>query len=321
LAHRLGGQNPVVPLYLTEQDVAELLTPADAVEAIEACFRRMAAGAVENRPRYRLGLESGALAVMAAADLELGYAGAKVYAGFRDGARFTVLLFRADSPELVAVLDADKLGQLRTGAASGVAAKHLAASGSRSLGLIGCGWQAESQLACIREALPQLERVVAYCRTEEKLRAFCEEHGAEPGESHRDAGECDVVVTVTGSPDPVLRGEWLRPGALVCAVGANDGRRRELDNVVLERAAFVCCDSRDDARLESADLIEPIESGVLDWLEVHELQEVIVEEVAGRQSDEDVVVFKSNGLAAWDVALAAAAVERARTAGVGREVS
>jgi alanine dehydrogenase len=310
-----------VPLYLTEQDVAELLTPADAVEAIEACFRRMAAGAVENRPRYRLGLESGALAVMAAADLELGYAGAKVYAAFSDGARFVVLLFRADSPELVAVLDGDKLGQLRTGAASGVAAKYLARAGAHSLGLIGCGWQAESQLACIRAALPQLERAVVYCRTKERLRAFCEEHGAEAGESHQDPASCDVVVTVTGSPDPVLRGEWLQPGALVCAVGANDGRRRELDNVVLERAAFVCCDSREDARLESADLIEPVESGVLDWLEVHELQEVVAEDVAGRQSDEDIAVFKSNGLAAWDVAVAAAVVERARAAGAGQEVS
>ncbi|HEX4323317.1 MAG TPA: ornithine cyclodeaminase family protein [Gaiellaceae bacterium] len=308
-------------LYLTEQDVAELLTPADAVEAIEACFGRMAAGAVENRPRYRLRLEGGALAVMAAADLELGYAGAKVYAGFHDGARFAVLLFRADSPELVAVLDADKLGQLRTGAASGVAAKHLASSGASSLGVIGCGWQAQTQVACIRAALPHVERVVAYCRTEERLRAFCEEQGAEPGESHQDPATCDVVVTATTSPDPVLRGEWLQPGSLVCAVGANDGRRRELDNVVLERAAFVCCDSLDDAKLESADLIEPVGSGVLDWLEVHELQEVVGGELAGRQSDQDIVVFKSNGLAAWDVAVAVAAVERARVAGAGREVS
>lgn len=309
-----------MPLYLTEQDVAELLPPAAAVEAIEACFRRMAAGSVENRPRYRLGLEGGALAVMAAVDLELGFAGAKVYAGFRDGARFVVLLFRADSPELVAVLEADKLGQLRTGAASGVAAAHLAKSGARSLGIIGCGWQAESQLAAIRTALPDLEQVVVYCRTEERLRAFCAEQGAEPGENHQDPASCDVVVTVTGSPDPVLRGEWLQPGALVCAVGANDGRRRELDNVVLERAAFVCCDSLDDAKLESADLIEPVESGVLDWLEVHELQEVVAGQLAGRQSDDDIVVFKSNGLAAWDVALAAAVVERARAAGVGLEL-
>jgi len=97
-------------LHLSEEDVAELLTPAAAVDAIEACFGRMARGAVENRPRYRLPLEHGALAVMAASDLELGYAGAKVYAGFRAGARFVVLLFRADSPELVAVVDADKLG-------------------------------------------------------------------------------------------------------------------------------------------------------------------------------------------------------------------
>ena len=98
-------------------------------------------------------------------------------------------------------------------------------------------------------------------------------------------------------------------------------RRRELDNVVLERAAFVCCDALDGAKQESGDLIEPVEHGVLDWLEVHELQEVVAGEVTGRQSDEDVVVFKSNGLAAWDVAVAAVAVARARAAGVGREVS
>src|SRR5437764_11606941 len=280
----------------------------------------MAAGSVENRPRYRLRLEHGALAVMAAADLELGYAGAKVYAAFGDGARFVVSLFRSDSPELVAVIEADRLGQLRTGAASAVAAKHLARTGAATLGVIGCGWQAESQVACIRAAVPGIERVVAYCRTESRLREFCERNDCEPGESHREPAECDVVVTVTGSPDPVLRGEWLASGALVCAVGANDGRRRELDNVVLERAAFVCCDSVEDARLESADLIEPVATGVLDWLEVHELQEVVAGETSGRQLDEDVVVFKSNGLAAWDVAAAVAVVEQARERGGGREL-
>ena len=300
-----------VTLQLSEADVERLLSPADAVEAIEACFRRLAVGSVENKPRYRLRLEHGSLAVMAASDLELGYAGAKVYVAFAEGARFVVTLFRTDAPELVAVIDADKLGQLRTGAASGVAAKYLARPGAKTLGVIGCGWQAETQVACIRAARPSIERVVAYCRTDSKLREFCERNGCEPGESHRDPAECDIVVTVTGSPDPVLRGEWLRDGALVCAVGANDGRRRELDSVVLERASFVCCDSIEDAKLESADLIEPIEAGLLDWLEVHELQEVVAGELAGRQADADIVVFKSNGLAAWDVAVAAAVVARA----------
>ena len=309
-----------MPLYLSESDVEALISPAEMVDVVEACFARMARGAVENRPRYRLGLEAGSLAVMAAADLELGFAGAKVYAAGRGGATFAVLLFGAESHELVAVVAADKLGQLRTGAASGVAARHLARAGATSLGVIGCGWQAQTQVACIRAAVPSIARVVAYCRTEEKLAAFCAANGAEAGESHRDPAECDVVVTVTGSADPVLRGEWLRTGALVCAVGANDLRRRELDNVVLERATFVCCDSVEDARLESADLVEPVESGVLDWLEVHELQEVVAGEVRGRQSDDDVVVFKSNGLAAWDVAAAAAAVGRARERGVGVEL-
>jgi alanine dehydrogenase len=302
----------VVTLRLTEDDVARLLSPADAVDVIEACFARMARGAVENRPRYRLGLHNGQLAVMAAADLELGYAGVKAYAAFRAGARFEVQLFRADAPELVATIEANTLGQLRTGAASGVAAKYLAREGATSLGVIGCGFQAETQVECIRAAVPTIERVVAYCRTEERLKEFCERHGAEAGDSHRDPADCDVVVTVTGSSDPVLRGDWLRPGSLVCAVGANDGKRRELDNEVLARASFVCCDSVDDARLESADLIEPIAAGVLDWLEVHELQEVVAGETSGRQSDEDIVVFKSNGLAAWDVAAAAAVVERAQ---------
>src|SRR5204863_8163746 len=104
------------------------------------------------------------------------------------------------------------------------------------------------------------------------------------------------------------------------AVGANDPSRRELDNVVLERAAFVCCDSREQAQLESGDLIEPVERGVLDWLEVHELQEVVAGEVQGRASAEDAVVFKSNGIAAWDVAIGALAVARAREQGLGREL-
>ena len=127
-------------------------------------------------------------------------------------------------------------------------------------------------------------------------------------------------MTVTNSREPVLRGEWLRDGALVCAVGANRPGARELDDAVLERAAFICCDSREQARLESADLIGPVDSGLLDWLDVHELQEVVAGEVPGRRTDADVVVFKSNGLAAWDVAVAVAALERARERGVGREL-
>ncbi len=309
-----------MPLYLSESDVETLLTAADAVPVIEACFRRMAPGVVDSRPRQRLTGDGGTLAVMAAADGELGVAGVKCYAIAGGGGAAAVSLFSLGDGSLQALIAADALGRLRTGAASAVAALHLAKDGASSLGIIGCGRQAESQLAAVRAALPAVERVVAWCRTPERLEAFCARTGAAAAEDAQAAAACDVVVTVTTSRDPVLRGDWLLPGALVCAVGANHPSRRELDNVALQRATFVCCDSVEQARLESADLIEPVASGVLDWLEVHELQEVVAGEVRGRSTPSDIAVFKSNGLAAWDVALAAEAVRRARERGVGREL-
>ena len=308
-----------MPLYLTESDVAALLTPDDAIAAVEASLLRLAAGVVDNRPRERLPLDEGQYAVMACVDRELGYAGLKTYSWTPASTAFVVVLFAADG-RLDAVIEADKLGQLRTGAASAVAARRLARTDASSLGVIGCGWQAASQVECIRAALPGLQRVVVSCRTPERLAVFCREHDCEPAESPRESAEQDVVVTVTTSRDPVLRGEWLRDGALVCAVGANDPSRRELDNVVLERAAFVCCDSREQATIESGDLIEPVERGVLDWLEVHELQDVVAGTIEGRASDGDIVVFKSNGIAAWDLAAGARVVELARERGVGSEL-
>src|ERR671914_1566513 len=181
-----------MPLYLTEADVGTLLTPADAIGAVEASFERLAQGQVDNRPRVRQKAGGGAFAVMSAVDHELGLAGVKSYAWVPSGTPFVVCLFDVERGELAAVIEADKLGQLRTGAASAVAAKYLAREGATSLGIVGCGWQAESQVLCIREAVPTIERVVAYCRTEENLAKFCKKLGAEPAESHNDAGGQDI---------------------------------------------------------------------------------------------------------------------------------
>jgi len=309
-----------VALYLSEQDVDGLLTPEDALEAVEGSFRRIAEGLVENVPRRRLRLDGGMLAVMSAADTGLGVCGVKTYAAGRGGASFVVVLFDSATDELLAVIEADRLGQFRTGAASGVAAKHLARDGATSLGIIGAGLQAEMQVRAIRAAVPSIEAVVVWSRTPERRESFAKAVGGEVAEGAQEAAAQDVVVTITSSKDPVLRGDWLREGALVCAAGANRPQARELDNAVLQRAAFVCCDSVEDARIESGDLIEPVQQGVLDWLEVHELSEVVAGQVQGRQSDDDIVVFKSNGIAAWDVAIGALAVERARERGVGREL-
>jgi ornithine cyclodeaminase/alanine dehydrogenase-like protein (mu-crystallin family) len=306
-----------VPLWLSEDAVASLVTPGDAVPVIEECFRRMAAGEVELMPRRRFLTDDGVFAVMAAADRGLGVAGLKSYTVVEGRLAFVVCLFSLAEGSLSALIAADRLGQVRTGAASGVAAKYLAREGAASLGLIGAGWQAESQLAAIRAAVPSIERVVVSGRARERAQAFAERHGAEVAETPADAGGCDVVVTATTSKDPVLRGDWLSEGALVCAIGANDPSARELDSHVLSRATLVCCDSLEDAKLESGDLIEPVAAGQLDWLEVQELHQIVAGELPGRQSPEDVVVFKSNGIAPWDVAIGHEVVRRARELGVG----
>lgn len=234
-----------MPLYLREADVEALLSPADAVEAVEACFARIARGVVGSPPRTGLGLDGGRLGVAAAADLELGVAGLRSSASFREaGAAELVVLLAADRPEVLAVLEAGRLGQLRAGATSAVAACRLVGRGARSLGVIGCGRQAVGHVECVRTALPGIERVVAYCRTPERLAAFCRRLGAEPAEYGRAAAVQDVVVTATSSRDPVLRGEWLRPGALVCATGATSSEARELDNSTPASATTTSSSSR-----------------------------------------------------------------------------
>jgi len=304
-----------MPLYVTEAEVAELLAPADARAAVHASFGRLARGVVENPPRARADLPDGVFAVMPCVDRELGYAGLKAYAWLPGGTPFLVVLFSIERAELTAVVEAELLGRLRTSAASAVAAQALARSVASTLGIFGCGRQAAAHVTALREALPSLDRVVVSCPNAGRLAAFCRERDCEPADEPSAAGGCDVVVTATTSRDPVLRGEWLQPGAVVLAVGANDPAYRELDNVVLERATFVCTDSREQARAEAGDLIEPARRGVVDWLEVHELQDVVSGELTPRADDDDILVFKSNGLAAWDLAAAARVVELARSRG------
>jgi ornithine cyclodeaminase/alanine dehydrogenase-like protein (mu-crystallin family) len=285
-----------VPTYVTEAQVAELFTPAAAIEAVEASFHRLARGVVDNPSRVWAELPDGLFAVMPCVDHELGFAGHKSFLWSPTATPFLVVLFSIEHARVEAIVEADLLGRLRTAAASAVAAKYLARAEPRTLGVFGRGRQASSHTAALQALFPSLEEVRVAGRNASS-------------EEARAAGECDIVVTATTAKDPVLRGEWLRDGAFVCSVGANDLESRELDNVVLERATFVCTDSRDQAKLEAGDLAEPVASGVLDWLEVHELQDVVTGELRGRVDDADITVFKSNGLAAWDLAAAARVVE------------
>jgi ornithine cyclodeaminase/alanine dehydrogenase-like protein (mu-crystallin family) len=299
-------------LVLADADVRSLVTPADAIDVAVELFSGAGEGRSSDAPISEA-LAGGRLAASIAVDPARSRASLDALASFpREGTLALTVVLADERPEVVAVVESSWLAGLAAGATGALASGRLARRGAASVGLIGCGVHAAAQLACLRAAL-EVERAVAYCRDRSALERFCAEHGTEPAEYGREASEPDVIVTATTSRDPVLRGDWLRPGSLVCAAGTVSLEARELDNAVLERAAFVCCDSLAVARAAAGDLVEPVERGVLDWLEVHELAEVLDGELEGRQSDTDIVVVKLAGLPTLRLALAALAVERADT--------
>jgi ornithine cyclodeaminase/alanine dehydrogenase-like protein (mu-crystallin family) len=294
-----------------------LLPVEDAVRLVEQSFLALAAKRAANQPRRRLHLATGSvLHYMAAGDAD--YFGAKIYSTHpRQGAHFLFLLYRADDARPLAIFEADYLGRIRTGAASALATRWMAREDARILGIIGSGRQARSQVDAIRAVRP-LERLRAWSRSQANLRRFAEECGIEPAASAEEAvRDADIVVTATNARDPVIDSRAIAPGAHINAMGSNQATRRELPADLITRAGRIAIDSMEQGRMESGDLLL---AGEAAWSNVVELQEIVAGNVAGRVSPDEVTIFKSNGLAIEDVAVAVHVYEQARAAGVSREL-
>ncbi|CAN5673272.1 ornithine cyclodeaminase family protein [soil metagenome] len=312
-------------LLLTEEEVERLLDMNSTLDAVEKVLRDQAEGKATNRARRRVSLPTGGLNYMAAGAPELELMGIKVYSIARTGARFYTMLFDSEGGELLSIIQSDKMGQLRTGAATGVATKHLAREDATTLGVYGAGWQAESQLEAIA-AVKNLERVVVHSRSEESRKAFAEKMGEklemeiETTQSPEEPAAQDIVVTVTSSKEPVLKGEWLRPGAHVNAAGSNFIFKSEVDRDVVRRADFVCVDSREELDLEAGDLMPSLETGAILPEAVYELGQVIAGHVPGRRGPEGITLFASQGLALEDMAAARIVYDLATEQDVGRDI-
>lgn len=295
--------------HFSEDDVAAQLTMPAALRAVRDSFERVADGHVHEEPRIRLHTPGGYFAAICAIDEQLALSSVKSYTVVDGELRgFVISLSSIADGSPQAVIEADHLTKMRTGAASGVAAASLARTGATTVGIIGCGRQAPFQLDAVRQALPQLTHALAWCRSRRSLEAFCAKTGASPASSAEEAVRCDIVLAATTSPTPVVNGAWLRPGALVIAIGGDHHGDRELDDDAIRRAALVVCDSIATSRVEAADIWAPVESGILAWDAVIELQDIMACKHPGRRSADDIVLFKSNGLAAWDLAVAGALV-------------
>ena len=312
-------------LLITEREVEDLLDMPSTLDAVEEVLRQHAEGRATNRARRRVALPTSGLNVMFAGAPEIGALGLKAYTVARTGARFYTMLFDPEGGELLAIIQSDKMGQLRTGAATGIATKHLARQDATTLGIYGAGWQAESQLEAIA-SVRDLTRVIVHSRSEEKRKAFAdtmsERLGMEIETTHapEEPAAQDIVVTVTSAKEPVLYGEWLRPGTHVNAAGSNMLFKSEVDREVIKRASFVCVDSREEIGLEAGDLMPSLETGLILPEAVHELGQVIAGRVPGRRGPEDITFFTSQGLALEDMAAARLVYDRAIEQDVGRDI-
>ncbi len=310
--------------FFTEDDVVELLPMKDAVACVDEAFRLLASGDAMNKPRQRVRVDKLMLHVLPAGSSALGYVGLKAYTTGPSGARFYFLMFDAASGELVSLMEADRLGQIRTGAASGVATRYLAREAASRVGIYGTGWQARSQLEAI-VVVRSIESVVAYGRNQERRESFCEEMSETLGlpvtpcdSPEAVTAEADILVTVTNSREPVLRGEWLRPGQHINAAGSNNLRRLEIDADAVTSSSFIATDSVEQAKIECGDLADVVESGGISWDDVHELADVVAGNTTARQNDDDITLFESQGLAIEDVAAAKHVYEAGREQGRGK---
>src|SRR6266567_1682115 len=302
-------------LFLTESDVRELLPMATAVELMEGAFRRMAAGESLNHPRRRLILPSGSvLHYMAGADGP--YFGTKIYSTHpRHGAHFLFLLYAAADARPLAILEANHLGQIRTGAASGYATNLLARPDAATLGVIGSGFQARTQIAAVRAVRP-IRQVKIWSRSEEKRRALARECNATAVDTAEQAVRgSEIVVTATNAKEPVLAAAWISPGTHINAMGSNQAQRRELPPDLILRADLIAVDSLEQARMESGDLLLALDPA--EW-SAHPIVEL--KDVKARPSPDAVTIFKSNGIAVEDVASAGYVYEKAVLKGRGEKL-
>jgi ornithine cyclodeaminase/alanine dehydrogenase-like protein (mu-crystallin family) len=316
----------IMPLFLRESDVKALLTMDVTLATLEAAFREWAAGRASNQPRRRVA-GGAVLATMSAALPAKGLMGFKAYTHSKAGARFWVCLFDAADGRPRAVIEADWLGRMRTGAASGLATKYLARPEASVFTVIGAGSQALTQVLAVA-AVRTLREVRVISRNPAHRDALVVDLqnalpgtiAIKPAASLREAVDgAEILTTITSAARPIFPGEWLQAGQHLNVCGSNYPDRREIDGRVVARADLVVADDAEAARVEAGDLLLAEREGQMNWARVHSLRDVVTGSTGSRQPS-DITLFKSVGLALEDAAAGAAVLELAQARGVGERL-
>ncbi len=313
-------------LFLRDEDVAQCVTMDAMLEAIESMQRHYGNGQAHNMTRRKIIAESGMLSVMGGGLFHQGLLGVKTYTVVKGSYSFQVSLYDADTGELLCYTQANRLGQLRTGATTGVAVKHLANPGDLTVGVIGTGGQAPTQLEAVSK-VRNIKKVKAFSRAqdhrEEFARRMTDAMGVEvsaAATNEEAVSDCDVVVCIAATMEPVVQGAWLKDGCTVIGAGPTTWRAQEVDEATIARAGKLIVDSTEQAALEAGDLCSAVDKGLLQWSTVHELRHVVSGAVTGRDSEDQVVYAKIMGTGVADVAAAKLAYDSAKAKGLGLEM-
>jgi alanine dehydrogenase len=310
------------PLYISENDVKALLNMGGAINALGVMFRAQGDGRAKNSPRQRAEYWGGRLNIMSAG-AQSGRFAFKAYAGTRAPTVFHVMLYDMDHG-LLAIIEAQALGRLRTGAATGIATDRLTAQTASTVGIIGSGGQARTQLQAVA-AVRTLRSVQVFSRDALRLAAFCETMTAELGIPVRPAASAEacvadvaIVITATTSATPVIRDAWLPRVVHINAMGANAASRMELEPASYARAGLIVTDDRDQAHIEAAEIIHAVAAGQKTWMDVKELSDLFASDGPGQTGG--VTIFKSLGAALEDLAVASVIYDRAMETGRGHRL-
>ena len=313
-------------LFLKDEDVAQCVTMDAMLEAIESMQRQYGDGQAHNMTRRKIIADSGMLSVMGGGLFHQGLLGVKTYTVVKGAYSFQVSLYDANTGELLLYTQANRLGQLRTGATTGVAVKHLANPGDATVGIIGTGGQAPTQLEALSK-VRGIKKIKAYSRTQERREEFAcrmtDTMGVEVSAvaSNEDAvRDCDIVLCIAATMDPVVEGAWLKDGSTLIGAGPTTWRAREVDEAVITRAGKLIVDSTEQAAIEAGDLCSAVDKGIIQWSKVHELRHIVSGAVTGRDSKDQLVYAKIMGTGVADVAAAKLAYDSAKEAGLGTEI-
>lgn len=314
-------------IYIDEATASKILNMDNALNLVEESFTTYAQGKSFNMTRQRMRIRKGALHMLPGAVPYKNVIGFKAYTSFRAGLIFKVHLYDAENGNPLAIVDANEIGRLRTGAATGIATKYMAKKESNTAFIFGGGFQAEAQLEAVYKT-SNIKKAFVTTRKIENAQAFADKMSKSLGieiiptqNIENDLPQADIIITITTAVKPLFEHTMLNPnGVHINGAGSNALIRAEVPEKTIEAAEVLAVDSKDVAAIECGDILPSLEKGRLHWNEILELGEITAGFRPGRVTENGITIFQSQGMGLQDIMCAEYIYRKAVAENLGKEL-